>query len=246
VTLFIATVTASAAFLTQDTALSQATRLPQPGEAMRVIDPRDRDQVLAQPAAHMAPSLAPRLLGYGDKHRVIPGRPIAIGGGGHLVTILAWAELVETALKGADIDDLEDAACHYLPLLHRQWGLGLPAMVCQVGWSARHGRARGFVYFDGDGFLCRPLDGFHAMQPLLSLPEHLAQRWEPAAAGQDTGRFHHDLGFETFRAARGGAVPGGSCIGGELVTVRVGSVGVSETRTALAAPDAFEGASRPV
>lgn len=233
-TILIATVTSEAAWLTQDTAVNPIEPLPA--------------------ATGSPPAGAP--LFNAVKHQVVssPGLPsLVLGGNGNFGLLVMFADTMRRFGPLQDFLDIGGLAPAVLAYLHRQLPVRVPSAVCALGWSRSRAEAAGFVFVSGDAFkpVKLPPGAGHTVQPAISgedTPEDVRERWEEAASGYRTEAFHRDFGRAIHGAWLKGSLPNGAgCyIGGELVTVRAGSDGVSETRTPLAAPDAFKADSLPV
>lgn len=239
-TLLIATITPEAAWLTQDTFVSDATgaELPDGGTVTLA------DKVTAQGTGEAATAVP---LAYGNKHQVVQaatGPGFVIGGAGSLALLLGFAHLQRLVTTEADIAIAAGMASATLRAMFKRLPAPIPTWVCMVGWSRAAGGPMGLLYASDQKFAeIRLNPGSHSVSPMLPpelVSEGLRARWAPAGEGRNTGGFHAQLGKAIHGAWSRGVFPNGAGmgIGGELVTVRAGSDGVTETRTPLAAPGA--------
>jgi hypothetical protein len=240
-TTMIATVTERAAWLSQDSALSDSPAalagIAGAGDVMAVRSAEDWGRALKQGLAGAGATKAATPIGFASKIIVVPHLRMAIGGSGSYRFHLAWARSVLAGLTGArSIEEVDAAAPELLKRFHNELNPSLPQYVCHIGWSIRQGRALGFIYASGDGFRSLQLlaGQGHSLTPAPATDDGrydaLCDAWGPAAVGQGTLAFHAAVAANQFRTQRRGLYTNVPCIGGVLTTVAIDGDGIV-TRT---------------
>lgn len=219
-TLLVATVTPTSAWLTTDSGAFE----PDPAgmvEASTSEGPATAPQGRQEGRPGTLVCLAPKLL-------VLPQARLAAAGAGHRLALLAVAG--ELALAGHGLDALVPGLPAYLNGMVRELPGGRRNLLLMlVGWSDREQRVCGFGYASGEGFEPRELVG-HSWTPSPD-PEapgydRLRLLAKTAAAGELVETFHAEVASNIAWSTAAGRQSPGFGVAGAIVCARVDRDGV--------------------
>jgi hypothetical protein len=225
-TLLISTVTPSACWLSQDTALSNLEHVAD-GKTFGVSENAADLWGDLLPAG--TSSIAPPL-GFNDKVVTIPRLSMVIGGVGSLLGLACWCGAVAGAIGAADIDGIDALRPDLWRNIDPKVKAASQLLVVHLGWSTVRERMIGYAYDSATDFRPALIRQGHTIHPMPSDDdaewERIANLWTPAAQGQLVEEFHVKVAQAQHRTFKRGMYRQGAVVGGQVHTARIDRNGI--------------------
>lgn len=232
-TILIATVTKFAAWISQDTMM---TDMSDCAEALNFVPHIVHDPVGALGAFlpdGQAPAAAPPY-SFADKLVILPRLNMAMGCIGLNVAFAVWCGIVAGEPFARDIMDIEARSSELWQRVPDRIKTGPPLITVHIGYDAMRQGFVGFRHSSADGWRSTPIGTGHFMHPapVIDDPEYQGLRslWAAAAGGMSTQEFHVRAAENAWRSCRRGlcqpSPDSGLSVGGQLHTARLDSSGI--------------------
>jgi hypothetical protein len=220
-TMLIATIGQTFAFVSSDTATQGGYDPAAKSEMCRAADWKSAQAALANTGERPDPEI----LGYTSKLAILPHLQAVAVVSGPMIALLAVGTLRHSRVGAAD----STGAAQQLGALLREARdtAGVDNFTCVLaGYSRRLDQGVGYVFASDSGFQRLTIKpGQHLMQPCPDEDDEafplITADWNPAAQGRGTAAFHVNVARAVYRTYQAGRYPGTPCLGGELHTARI-------------------------
>lgn len=228
-TLVIATVTAAAGWVSQDSAVYDLGALPNcaafkptvsadAADAWASLQPDGTRRARAEPVAFM------------NKLFAIPRLKMVIAGTGNALAFWHWCAAVSGMFAAGCIRDVDTIAPEAWRRLDPKVKAAGALVAFHLGYDRYHGRVVGRVYNTAEGWRGVPVTAGHSMTPMPAPddPEYekIESMWGAAGCGQLVEEFHVKVAEAQHRTGQRGRYMDGMCVGGQLHTALVDSTGI--------------------
>tara|TARA_R110001583_G_scaffold195296_1_gene371559 strand:- start:220 stop:918 length:699 start_codon:yes stop_codon:yes gene_type:complete len=165
----------------------------------------------------------PEPLAMFPKVLMLPHMQMISGGYGDARMFCNWQSFLCANGQYRNIDCIIENSRNYLTNMAKTFLGDMPFIAVIMGWSLERQRITGYVYQSENGFEPQELSMGHIIHPMEfdTTSQDFSRCWQGAANGQQVDEFHTEVGKRQFQSAENGILPDYSCLGGQLIRVKI-------------------------